>query len=421
MPVIIDSAANHAYPFAQAKEETMLKVIMATDTYWPRINGVTVSIDTFRRELIKSGVSIMIFSPEYPSKEGVKYSNHPHIVSFKSGDVFRFASIGLFFDREDQLILPAERFRMFAKFDEIKPDIVHIQTEFMAGIISKSYCRRRKVPMVMTCHTYFEQYIKFYLPFLPQKWTLDYSRMRTAKIYNEADIVICPTLSMKGVLEDYGVKKPIEVIPTGIPKEDFAGVSKDRERNSSWVFKKYPQLRGRKILLFVGRIAKEKNIDFLVETVRNLKPDFPKIALLLAGDGPYREELSVKLAGEGLEDSIIILGYVERKMLKSLYGAADIFTFASKTETQGLVATEAMICRTPVVAVGIMGTKEVMNGDNGGFMTGDDVGEFTAKVSLLLTDKKIYEAKSREAFIYSQQWTSDKMAKKLLAVYRSLV
>ena len=175
----------------------MLKVIMTTDTYWPRINGVTVSIDTFRRELIKSGVSLMIFSPEYPSKEGVKYSDHPHIISFKSGDVFRFASIGLFFDREDRLILPAERFRMFAKFDEIKPDIVHIQTEFMAGMIGKSYCRRRKVPMVMTCQYVFRTIHKILPAFFPQKWTLDYSRMRTAKIYNEADIVICPTSSMK--------------------------------------------------------------------------------------------------------------------------------------------------------------------------------------------------------------------------------
>jgi glycosyltransferase involved in cell wall biosynthesis len=398
-----------------------MNIVMTTDTYWPRINGVTISIDTFKNELEKLGVNMYVFAPEYPAENGNHHKKSESVISFKTGSIMRFTSMGLFFDKEDRLVVPTARKQMYESFDRVKPDIVHIQTEFTTGVISRKYCRARKVPIVMTCHTYFEQYINFYLPFLPKTWARKYARQHTRHIYNEADIIISPSTNMKTVLEEYGIKRPILIIPTGINKDDFIGLSKEKEKASSWLFEKYPHIKGKKILLFVGRVAQEKNVDFLVEVVRRLKGDFPEIVLIMAGDGPHREALEKIIEKENLTKNIILLGYVDRKKLKSIYTLADIFTFASKTETQGLVTTEAMLCRTPVVAVGIMGTREVMNGDNGGFMVNEDMQEFTGKVRLLLTDEKLYKAKSEEAYQYAQNWTSEIMAKKLLAVYESLI
>ena len=139
-----------------------MNIVMTTDTYWPRINGVTISIDTFKREFEKLGINAYVFAPDYPEDNRDKGKN---VIGFKTGNVFRFTSMGLFFDKEDRLVLPTSKNFMFDQFDAVKPDVVHIQTEFTTSTLARQYCKSRKIPIVMTCHTYFEQYINFYLPF----------------------------------------------------------------------------------------------------------------------------------------------------------------------------------------------------------------------------------------------------------------
>jgi glycosyltransferase involved in cell wall biosynthesis len=168
-------------------------------------------------------------------------------------------------------------------------------------------------------------------------------------------------------------------------------------------------------------MGQEKNVDFLLDVVKRLQPDLPGTTLLVAGNGPYMEQFQRNIVSMGLSDLVLPLGYVKRSELKHLYALADVFTFASVTETQGLVTIESMMCRTPVVAIGKMGTLEVMEGDNGGFMVGENVAEFTLRVHQLLTDPVLYAQKSQEAWDYSQNWTSARMAARLETLYRSLV
>ena len=136
---------------------------------------------------------------------------------------------------------------------------------------------------------------------------------------------------------------------------------------------------------------------------------------------PYLESFKTNVAARKLEADVLCLGYVNRSELKHLYTLADVFTFASVTETQGLVTIEAMMCGTPAVAIGKMGTKEVMAGDHGGFMVDEDPDAFSVAVLKLLTDPVLYEAKSAEAKAYSQNWTATRMAKRIETLYEQVV
>lgn len=392
-----------------------MKVAFTSDVYWPRINGVTVSTNIFLNELTKLGHEIRLWAPEYPTTEEEKKAHHD------DPRVSRLGSFGLFFSKEDRLVAPFQKRRFFEALDAFGPRLLHVQTEFTLSFLARAYAKKRGIPMIQTCHTYFEQYINFYLPMLPREFAKKLARRLTFHLFKHADAIITPTEPMKAVLQSYGITCPITVVPTGIPEEDFAGIDKAAERRASQWLLRFPQLEGKKILLYVGRIGQEKNIDFLLEVVERVRRTVPESYLVLAGNGPYLEAFRAKVTARGLDDAVLCLGYVNRTDLKHLYALADVFTFASVTETQGLVTIEAMMCGTPAVAIGKMGTVEVMAGDNGGYMVEEDTDLFTAAVLKLLTDPVLYAAKSAEARTYSQNWTALRMAKRIEAMYERVL
>jgi glycosyltransferase involved in cell wall biosynthesis len=245
--------------------------------------------------------------------------------------------------------------------------------------------------------------------------------MTLRRIYDKTDRVIVPTLRMKSLMLSYMIEKPLMIIPTGISKSEFEGVSKVHERSHSNFFKQFPILVGKKILLYAGRIGWEKNLNFLVDMLGRVVQEQPNTVLLIAGDGPYREDMEHLIHRRGLSHNVVFAGIVPKKEMKKVYALADVFVFSSKVETQGLVTIEAMICGTPVVAIGEMGTRDVMSGNNGGFMTHDDLGEFTRRVLQLLTDEKLYWKKSHEAMLHAEAYTIERFAKMTTDLYDSLV
>ena len=388
-----------------------MKIVYATDTFWPRVNGVTVSIDTFQRELSAQGHEISILAPAYPGDEKADGDR-------RNKSIFRFPSFSLFFDKEDRLIYKRHRKDIEALLDRLQPDIIHVQTEFSLGILCLKYANKRNIPSVMTCHTFFERYIKYYLPYVPFGRFI--ARTLQKSKFNKADHIIAPSSQMKTVLLSYKVKTPVSVIPTGIPVSEFLLAKGEEAKAAKWLGENFPGLSGRKALLFVGRVGHEKNIDFLLPMLKKVRQVVPEAALALAGDGPYRTEYQALVKKEGLEEDVFFLGYVARPDMKYLYRSAALFTFPSKTETQGLVTAEAMLCGTPVVAIGAMGTLEVMNGDNGGYMVKDDVEEFSQRVIDLLTQPGLYEEKSKDALKHAQNWTMESTIEKMKSLYASL-
>lgn len=383
-----------------------MKVVVGTDTYWPRVNGVTVSVNTLKNELEKLGHECYIFAPRYKDEN----DNDPHIIRVPALPVSTIS-------KEDRLTNPLASSKVFKKLRKIKPDIIHVQTEFTMGMMIKKFAMKNKIPLVITCHTFWEEYIHHYIPYFPEKMEKSLVRFLTRKFFEGAKFIIVPTTRMEEKLKEYNVKAQTRVVPTGIPKEEFEGVDKKYEKENSFLYEKYPFIKGKKILLYVGRVGEEKNLSFLLRSMKKLKEKLKDFVLLIVGDGPKREEYEKMSVQLGIQENVVFTGYMDRKIIKKVYALADVFTFASKTETQGLVTVEAMICRTPVVAIGIMGTKDVMQGDNGGFMVNDDLEEFTERIYQLLTDEKLYAQKSEEAYRYAMNWTTDKQILKILDVY----
>jgi glycosyltransferase involved in cell wall biosynthesis len=388
-----------------------MKIALVTDTYRPRVNGVVASIDTFANEFRKLGHEVKIIAPEYPADQiDVKDKDNEQYV-------IRIKSHYLFFDPEDRLPdpwLPSSRKKIKKEILEFGFDIIHTQTPFTLGIEAIKWAKKINCPIMHTYHTMFESYVH-YFKFIPKPIAVAFTKKFSKWYCDKMDLNITPSTQMKELLLSYKIKKPVEVNPTGIKIDKFKNFNGDDFR------KKYGIPKDTILLLFMGRIGAEKNIPFLFKVLKNILKKKPNTKLIVAGKGPAEEEVKKECEAIGVKENVIFLGYFEPQDWVNCYAAADLFTFASVTETQGLVVTEAMAVGTPVVAVNAMGVGEVMKGNKGGLLVKLDVDEFTSAVLKMLEDKEFYEKKKKEAFEYAKEWSAEAMAKKLLEKYNKAI
>lgn len=376
-----------------------------TDTYYPRINGVSASTKTFAEEFIKLGHEVHIYAPYYPNDTD------------DSGplNIQRFPSWYLFFDPEDRLARPESDPKLIQQFKDQKFDIVHTQTPFTLGGPAVKWARESGAKVVHTYHTLFQAYVEHYLWFIPKILSIWYVKNLSRRYCNSCDLLITPSSEMREVLLGYDVTQPIEVIPTGIHLNKFEDKDTKRFRN----LKGY--LPDEKLLLFMGRVAEEKNIEFLIRVVAKLSKRIPRLRFLIAGEGPAKRNL-VKLVDKlGMQYIIHFAGYLTKEDWRDCYAGADLVLLASVTETQGLVISEAMASGVPVVAVGEMGVKDVMASGKGGIMTRLDEEEYGEAVYRLLTDEKLYAQTKSETIPEAEMWSSTAMAKKMIAAYEKIL
>jgi glycosyltransferase involved in cell wall biosynthesis len=205
------------------------------------------------------------------------------------------------------------------------------------------------------------------------------------------------------------------VIPTGIPLGEFGGGEGRRFREAMGIAPDVP------LLLFVGRVAHEKNIGFLVEALARVRRSVPRAMLAIAGEGPALASLHRQVDGLGLRDAVRFTGYLDRRgALLDCYAAADAFVFASRTETQGLVLLEAMALGIPVVSTAVMGTRDVVGPGRGALVPADDVDEFAAAVVRLLGDPALRSRLSEQGRAYVREWQADALARRMEAFYAQL-
>lgn len=386
-----------------------MKIAFVSDCYWPRVNGVTVSMQTFRDRLEALGHRTMILAPEYPGAE----------LDPAEPPVRRFKSVSARLSHEDRVVRPDAFPAIFRALDEFKPDIVHFHTEFGMFLGGQIWCRTRKVPVVITCHTNWEFYFHHYAPWIPHFVTRGLARKLMRRAYLESDYVLIPGTMMGELLSSYGVNGPFHFLPTGINRETFlAEPAEILSFRRAWD-QEAPQLRGKRIMLYVGRIGEEKNVSFLLPVLRRVAAALPDAALVLIGDGPMRKPFLAKAAEQGLADRVHAPGYLPRERLRLAYAAASVFVFPSMTETQGLTTIEAMMCGTPAVAIGEMGTKDVMQGDNGGFMVPRDEEAFAAAAIRILSDHELRKAKSDEARAWAMRFSVKATTESLLGHYEA--
>ncbi|MDR1506721.1 MAG: glycosyltransferase, partial [Treponema sp.] len=232
-----------------------MKIAMFTDAYWPRVNGVTVSVDTFSLALVKAGHEVMIVCSEYPPRPGsAGGSTDPAREDIK---LLRVPSRAVFFSPEDRAAKLSKRKWTEEQLDGFSPDIVHVNTEFLIADFGFSYAKKRRIPAVYTFHTIWEDYAINYFPYVPEGILRFVVRKFQKRLLKRSDLIIVPTPQIEEMVRAYGVKKEIRRLPTGVDPALFRHGKNELEAFRARVEKQYPQMRGKRILLFAGRASHE--------------------------------------------------------------------------------------------------------------------------------------------------------------------
>ncbi len=295
-------------------------------------------------------------------------------------------------------------------------DVLHIQTPFLAHGLGLKLARRLNIPTVETYHTFFEEYLFHYFPYLPKSVMRALARGFSRRQCNQVDGIITPSSAMLDVLRDYGVTTAGAILPTGLESAQF------REGDGQAFRQRLGIAPGRAVLTHVGRIAHEKNIDFLLRVVRRVKETIPELAFIIAGDGPalgHIKQLGTRL---GLEDTIHYAGYLDREReLLDCYRAGDVFIFASRTETQGLVLLESLASGVPAVSTAVMGTRDIVLPGRGCVAVPEDEAVFAEKLAAVLGDETLRHRLAREARGFAREWDADTQARRLLDFYGEMI
>jgi len=383
-----------------------MRILMISDVYFPRINGVSTSIQTFRRGLHAAGHETVLVAPEYP----VDYSDAGQ------EPVIRVPSRYLPRDPEDRILRQGALRSLRPQLKRGGFDLVHVQTPFIAHYYGVSVARQLGIPVIETYHTYFEEYLHHYVPLIPRAVMRFVARRFTVSQCSALDALVVPSMAMQKALADYGVRCPMHIIPTGMEMERFAGGEGLRFRERLGIPADRPTL------VHVGRIAHEKNIDFLLRMFVRVVQRKPETMLVVAGEGPALEHCKSYVESLQLSANVRFVGYLSREReLPDCYSAGDLFVFSSKTETQGLVLLEAMACGTPVVSTAYMGTADIVTPERGARVAPDDEEGFATLVVELLNDPARRRAMSAEARSYASTWSATAMATRMAELYSSLV
>lgn len=380
-----------------------MRILMISDVYFPRINGVSTSIQIFMRELQQLDHEVTLIAPDYGQLES-------------QANIIRIPSREIVFDPEDRLLKRGYVMALRQRLMQQNFDVIHIQTPFVAHYLGVALAREFGIPCVESYHTYFEEYLFHYVPFLPKNWLRFVARHFTRKQCNAVDAIIVPSTAMQQVLTNYGVHQPLHIIPTGMELDRFTGGDGERFRIQHGIVPERP------VMVFIGRVAFEKNIEFLLDVVQATRQRLPDILLVIAGEGPALASLRRRAVSMQLQDNVLFVGYLSREAaLLDCYVAGDIFVFASRTETQGLVLLEAMALGVPVVSTAMMGTRDILNANQGALVAEENIEQFAHAVVRVLTNPLLRERLRREAVAYVQEWTATEMAKRLVAFYVELL
>ncbi len=381
-----------------------MNILIISDVYFPRINGVSTSIQTFKHEFERAGHHVVLIVPEYTGNDQ------------KDASIIRIDSRNIPYDPEDRMMKSSCIRKLIPELKQYNFDLVHIQTPFVAHYSGVKIAKYLAIPCLITYHTLFEEYLYHYIPIIPKHVLKFFARRFSSHQCNQAQGVIAPSSIIVELLKDYGVKNNIKIIPTGINSKKFATGDGERFR------KKFNIAENRKILLNVSRVAFEKNIGLLIDVVNQVKKHIPEIMLVIAGEGPAKSAYMEQAKKLNLDDNIAFVGYLDRNSeLIDCYHSADIFVFSSITETQGLVLLESMAAGTPVVSVAAMGTKDILIGCKGAQITNGEIDDFCEKVVSLLNDPHFYQTTKHAAISYAKEWDGTALANKMISFYQELI
>lgn len=317
------------------KERFPMNIGIFSDTYSPQVNGVVSSILTLEKKLREQGHNVYIFTVSHPQAE----HDSPY--------VYRMASLPFIFLKDHRVGIVYSN-RAVHKIKRLKLDLILSQTEFSMGIFARMMAKKLEIPIIHTYHTVYEDYMHYISKGIELSPRI--ARQYSKSFCNHVDGVVAPTKKTEKLLRSYGVQKPIRIIPTGI---DFTPFNPNHyTKEDTLKLKKVFHIpTDAPIILFVGRVAKEKSIDVLIKAMPLLTPKLPDAKLVIVGDGPSRLELEELAHQLNVRDSVIFTGMQPWQNIGRMYQLGDVFVSASVTETQGLTFAEAMAASLPVIAM----------------------------------------------------------------------
>jgi glycosyltransferase involved in cell wall biosynthesis len=376
-----------------------LRIAMFSDSALPVLNGVSISVNALVRELRDRGHSVHVYAPNVPGHRD------------EDPNTFRCRAIKTPWASDYPLAIPPF-YRLLRRFRQHQYDLVHTHTPFALGMVGLRWAESHDLPIVATYHTLYDRYAH-YLAAFPRR----YARFRIAKhtnfYFNRMDAVITPSEAAQKWLRRHSVNRPITVVPTGAPRRAFLDRAECRGDLGL-----PPDLR---VMLYVGRLAREKNLNVLFEMAARCFAADPSLRLWLVGDGPYRNECKELARHLGIGDRVRFVGFVPRVEVDRYYAAADIFVFPSITETQGLVVQEAMSYGLPAVAIVGGGASSGIEHGLNGLVVRNDADEFARATLRVLSEESLHASMSAAAARSVRAHGLDEMTEGVLDVYRSAI
>ena len=335
-----------------------MNILLVTNTYLPHVGGVARSVDSFSRSYRQRGHRVMVVAPTFPD------------MPMREQDVFRITAWQRFNASDFSVALPVYP-GLSAALDSFKPDIVHAHHPFLLGMTALRLARYRDLPLVFTHHTRYEQYTHYVPGDSPA--LKRFAVALATRFANNCEQVFAPSERIATLIRRRGVTSPSAVVPTGVDIELFAHGDGQAFRQR-WGIPEDAFVVGH-----LGRLAPEKNLQFLAESITELLIRKPSARALIIGGGPSENQMRAVFVRHRVADRLHTVGVLQQKPLADALHAMDVFAFASRTETQGMVVTEAMAAGLPVVALDASGVREVVvDGRNGRLLQAADTTMFSS-------------------------------------------
>lgn len=411
-----------------------MRIGFFSDRYFPSIDGVAISIESFRQELEKLGHEVYLFCPAGPKK-----------ITGESPRIIRFASFPSIWYENYRDTMPWTT-RNVRRIKGLELDIVHIHTPAQIGLLGYRIAKELNLPLVNTYHTDIEQYVKIYkriiagfvagsligpaivrdssllretLPAIKPSlsiahWNKKVVRKILTIFNNYCDLVIAPSKKIFNLLEDYGTTSSVVVLPTGLDPAEM-NLKTDFDPREFYGIKPAERL-----VLSVGRIGSEKNLDILVSAMPKILASQPALKLLVVGDGPYQPRLKKKALALGLGQQVIFTGMLDRARLMRVYQTSELFIFPSTTDTQGLVINEACNFGLPIIFVDDQISELTRDGYNG-YKFDASASDLADKTLRLLNDDALRQRFGRNSQVLSGYFNAQTQTAKLIKLYQQLL
>jgi 1,2-diacylglycerol 3-alpha-glucosyltransferase len=379
-----------------------MKVLITTDWYAPTINGVVTSILNLERELTAMGHDVKILT----------LSQTPR--SYRQGNVTYIGAIGA------GKIYPGARLRMaparylLTELARWHPDVIHSQCEFSTFLMARKLSEALDIPLVHTYHTVYEDYTHYFSP--SRKWGKQAIAVFSRWVLSHTSAVIAPSEKVQDLLLRYRVDRPIHVIPTGIDLSRFSGENSISDRSA--LKKQLGISEEHFVLIYIGRLAKEKNLDLLLRCAASIHTEH--VTLVLVGSGPCRAELEDLATQLGIRQRVVFAGMIPPEQVPDYYRLGDLFVSTSSSETQGLTYIEALASGLPALCLKDPCLSGVIKDGVNGWQFHDPE-EFCGYLNRLMDSPALQKQMSRGAVISAQKYSAAAFARKISEVYEQLI